>query len=444
MSVGALLGVAIGIASLSGCGSSPAVLAAERGDYVVLRRTVNEDLRLNKLSADDARDIARAVASREVERADAATGADRLRDLQSCARPISGALERRAAGSDELAAIASLILLEEGLMSAGDAAARAQSAERAAASTSVAAAWRAVRARTLTKPEDGSARRALLLDGDQEVRAAAAMASLNAASQADTEALIEAARLDPYPAVRTLAIRALGAIGGEAIVVALKDLWAGADDPKRQVIVSAWASPPTLEAGGRRELTLVAESQPGTPGLAAAIALARAGGEGSASASSVIARAVASGSTLDRVYAISASPLGSTEVRDAIVKAQSDTDDEVAIAALSRRLEAPGAWGAKDSATARGEIVAKLLRRAKDSQDSARGRKAKGALARGGVSAVIPLLERDVQSKDEAARQEAGLSFVALKDLPRATAITADAEARVRVKVACAILRTER
>jgi len=281
------------------------------------------------------------------------------------------------------------------------------------------------------------------VDGDQEVRLAAAMAALDAARSSDAEALVEAARLDPSPAVRAVAIRSLGAIGGERVVLALKDMWALADEPNRQVIIAAWAMPPSIEVGGRRELTIVLEAEAGTPSLAAAIAIARAGGDGSASAIGVITRAVASGTTRDRVYAISASPLAASEVREAIVKAQGDSDEVVAVAALARQLHDGDAWKAKGGSVDRGAIIAKVLKIAREAPDSAHGLRAKGVLARSRVSAVLPLLERDVLSKDDGTRESAALSLVALGELPRASALVADAAPRVRAKVACAILRAK-
>lgn len=438
-----LVGLVIAAATLAGCGASPAVRAAEGGDLTALRRTINEDVRRGEMSVDDARAVARAIASRDIEKAAEPGGGDRVREARPCARSVSDALEKRATNADEIGGVAAMVLLEEGLASRDDMALRASRAERKATSPSAAAAWRAVRARTLTRLADGAERRALLLDGDQEVRVAAAMAALDAARPSDADALIEAARLDPYPAARAVAIRSLGAIGGERLVLALKDMWALADEPKRQVIIAAWAMPPSIDVGGRRELMIVAEADAGTPSLAAAIALARAGGEGSASANGVIARAVATGTTRDRVYAISASPLGSDAVREAIVKAQGDPDEAVMIAALARQLDQSDAWRSKGGSVDRGAIVAKLLKIARVTPDSASGRSALSVLARSRVSLALPLIERDASSQDPNIRESAGLSFVALGELTRASLIAADAEPHVRTKVACAILKSK-
>src|SRR5262249_54158437 len=104
------------------------------------------------------------------------------------------------------------------------------------------AAWRATAARAVVGEGDGPKRRTLILDGDQDVRIAALRASADVADAEDTSAVLEAARLDPHPLARTVAIRAAGAIGGERVVLALKDVWAGADEGSRHAIADAWAT----------------------------------------------------------------------------------------------------------------------------------------------------------------------------------------------------------
>src|SRR5262249_61069825 len=104
-------------------------------------------------------------------------------------------------------------------------------------------------------PATPAARRRRLTRGAAEqVRLRPLRAAREAADPADAGAVLEAARLDPYPLARTAAIRAAGAIGGQAVVLALKDLWAPADSWARQAIADAWSAPRSLDPGGRREL----------------------------------------------------------------------------------------------------------------------------------------------------------------------------------------------
>lgn len=431
-----------------GCGASPALRAAEEGNLPELKRAIADEVRRGELDADEARDIARTVASAEAESAAGPVGVDRIRELQACAKEIEGAFKQRAETNDEAGAAAALVLLEEELASPDEMGPRAQAAaagaeaSRKAADVSAAAAWRAVRARTLVALTDGPARRKAMLDGDEGVRVAALRAALDAADASDIDALIEAARVDPSQLVRTLAVRSLGLIGGERVVLALKDVWPLADEPRRMVIAATWAAPRMIDAGGRRELLLIAEAEKGAVSIAAAVSLVRVGGAGVASAHGVLARAIATGTTRDRVYAINVSPLGVQPIRDAVIKAQGDSDEIVALTAMSRRVEAMGEGSAKPGSPERSALVAKLLKIA--TSDTSLGARARASLARAGVRDVIPLLERDLASKDIRAREAAGLGFAGMGELPRAVILAADPEPRVRTSVTCAILNAPR
>lgn len=437
---------AIAAVGLLGCAASPAIRAAEDGNLPELKRAIAEEVRRGELDDGEARRIARAVASAEVESAAGPVGADRIRELLPCAKEIEDALEQRAEATDEVAAVAALGLLEEGLASPEDMGPRALSMASGSGSGRAgdtgAAAWRAVRARSLTMPGDAKERRKLMLDGDEGVRVAALRAAVDAADPSDTDALIEAARVDPNQLARTLAIRALGAIGGERVVLALKDIWALADEPRRQVITIAWAAPRAIEAGGRRELLLSAETQKGALAVAAAIALVRAGGAGSATAIGVLARSIETGTARDRIYAINVSPLHAPPIRDAVVKAQADSDEAVALAAMARRIEVSGEGRAKPGTPERAAIVAKLLKTA--AGDSPLAERARASLARARVREVIPLLERHVGSKSVDARTAAGRSLAGMSELPRAVVLVPDPEPRVRTSMACAILNAPR
>ncbi len=233
------------------------------------------------------------------------------------------------------------------------------------------AAFRPVGARALSGADDGELRRKLFLDGDQAVRLAALRAAERAASASDTDAVLEAARVDPFPMARTLAVRAAGAIGGERVVLALKDLWSTADPTLRQAIADAWGTPASLDAGGRRELSWAADTQGGSPAIAAAYALIRAGnraapiptGPGVADALGVLERAVKSGVTHERTFAITVAPLSVPPLQKAVIEASNDTDEEVALAAVSRRLGTAFLQGGA-SAADRPALIARLLKSA--------------------------------------------------------------------------------
>jgi hypothetical protein len=291
-------------------------------------------------------------------------------------------------------------------------------------------------------PEDASKRRSLFSNGDESVRLAALRASFDAFDPSDLEALLEAARLDPHPPARGIAIDAIGNIGGERAVLALKDLFVQAGEDERFGIVGAWSSPRSFEAGGRGALVHVAESEHGPAQIAAAALLMRLPGQDAENAAGVVARAIGTGSTRERVFAINAASLGTQAVKDAIVKAQGDTDEDVALAALERGLEMAPADGDGARPKERADIKNKLMAMAKGK--GVRAILARASLARAGVREVLPLLTADAKSESNQARKAAGASLVALGELGRAAVLAVDPDPRVRRGVACAMLRSAR
>jgi hypothetical protein len=423
------------VLAAAGCGTGPALRAAERGDLAAVRRTLTS----GGVDADEARDIARAVLRREVAGASGDAGIRRLRELPMCAEALDDALEERASRRDAVAATATILRFDAGLIDRDELGETARAA--LAAAGSVSSSWRAVAARGLVAKVDGPERRKLMVDPDQEVRLAALRASSTAVDPADVEALLEAARLDPNPTARSVAIDAAGNIGGARVVLALKDLFAQGGEDERLSIVGAWASPNAFTAGGRAQLVRTAESGSGPATIAAAAVLMRLSGGGAENAAAVVARAIATGSTRERVFAISAASLASKTARDAVLGAEKDADEEVALAALSRSLDLYPAEGDGAKPAERAQVIAKLMAMAKGS--SLRAVLARATLARAGAREVLPLLEQDARSGTDQARKAAGTSLVMLGEIARAAWLAADPEVRVRTGVACAMLRSK-
>ncbi len=418
----------------SGCGASAALRAAEAHDLGALAREIDAEAKRGELDGGDARDIAKAVATHEIENAKAADGVKALEAFARCSRALDGAFEARAKGDDEIAATAALTRLEAGLLSADD-------ARDLASRGGLPPAWRAVGARALVRPEDGPARRERMTDGDQAVRVAALRASADAGDLADADALAEAARLDPYPLARSLAVRAIAkTASGERAVLALRDLWTRAGDDLRQSIADAWATERTIDAGGRRELWWAAEHHHGAPSIAAAAALARWKGEGWDEAIGVLARAVQDGPTSDRVFAIGVAPAHEPVIEEALRKAIGDKDDAVVVAVAWRLLSGFG----RDTAEAkdRKALVAKLLEYAKS--PTTRGFQAQKALAKTGAREVLPFLDKQLSLKDTRARETTGVALVDLGELAKAAPLVADADLGVRAAVACALIEAPR
>ena len=419
-----------------GCGGGPALRAAEQGDLAGVRRVLANDAAASAVDEGEARDIAHAVLRREVEKAKGDEGVKKLRELPSCAVALQDALEARSASRDEVAAIATLMRFNARTL---DHDGLAEAARAALAMPGASSAWRAVEARSLVEPEDGVRRRSLYLDGDQAVRLGALEASFDALDPSDVEGLLEAARLDPYPEARAAAISAAGNLGGERVVHALGDMFVQAGEDERLTIIGAWASPRALGVGGRDKLIRVSETESGPAQIAAAGVLIRRPGAGMEQASNVLTRAVETGSTRERSFAIRAALLDWANVRAAVVKAQDDSDVDVGLAALERSLELFPASGDGAKPKERAKVVEKLMVIAKT--PGVHSLLARGTLARAGARDVLALLKDDAKSENGQARKAAGSSLVALGEYGRAAMLAADQDERVRTGVACAILR---
>jgi hypothetical protein len=431
--------------SSAGCARSPTIRAAEQGRFEGLREALSARVAQGTLSASEAEGFARAVTRGEVTRAAGNEGVERVHELSGCAREVDGVLGDRASTRDAVGAAAALVLVEAGVNSPGRYAKWAH-----AAPDDREAAWRPLGARSLTSGDDGPLRRRLIADPDQEVRRNALHASLTAGDPEDTEAVLEAARVDPHPAAQAEAIRAAGVLGGQRVVIALRDLWPRADASVREAIVEAWATERSFKSGGQHELTWVVETQRGVPATVAASKLVRRhdggnpqtpgdGGAAVDAAAGALERAIADGPTADRQRAIDLAPFSIPAIRTALAKAESDADEVVATAAMARRLFEPADQGGAPARSAdREALVTKLLSFA--SGTGAGATLARATLARAKVAGVIPLLEREGSAKDAATRIEAGKSLAAAGDLGRAAVVAADLEPRVRVAVACAIL----
>jgi HEAT repeat protein len=416
-----LLLAALALATTHCAVTSPAIRAAEQGQYEGARTLLSGELAQGRLGPREAEGFARAVAKGEIAGATGDEGVLRIRGLERCARGLDSALGERAGTRDAVGAAAAMVLVEAGVRSA----------------SRYDTAFRPLGARTLTSHGDGELRRGLIGDPDEEVRRNALHAAAEAADPDDVEPVLEAARVDPYPAARAQAILAAGAIGGERVVLALKDLWARADTPAREAIVTAWAGERSRESGGGRELAWVVDTQHGPAALAAAEVLVATG---SGEAAGVLERAIKDGPTADRVRAIEHVPFDQPALREAVAKAETDPDEAVVAAALGRRLEAPeGQGGAAKGSPARDAIVTRLLALAAGTGGGSSG--ARRGLARARVAEVVPILERDGAAHEPKTRAEAGTTLAMLGDVARAAVVAADKEPSVRVAVACAILR---
>jgi hypothetical protein len=413
-------GIAVLLVALCSCAAPSSLGPARSGDLPALRAAIAQDVAEGRLTRESLVDVAVALASNEIRSAKGPAASQRIAQLKACARHLEPPLLERAGAREAVGADAAMALL---LARRGDPEAWRRHV------SSADPAWRSVGARTLTAPIDGATRRALVVDPDENVRLAAARASDDARDPADAGLLFEAARLDPSPLVRVAAVRALAAVGGADTALRLKDLWPHAPEPVRQAIVGAWAFPGLLEAGGRRELLLVAETAQGTAAILAGGILFRLGGEVRGAGAAALAKALEQGLARDRALAIHMTPLDDSHVREAVKKAAASREPEVQVAALGRLAREPSERA--KALEALGGLAASSLPVAA---------RAKEAMARLGDARVTALLVRDTLSREAATRFAAARGLVELGDLARAALLLADPEPDVRTRLSCEIL----
>lgn len=407
--------------ALTACRPVPVVNSALYGDLATLKRSILEAQKRGSLDSGTVKELALAVAGREVRSARGHDAVPTIRGIRACARPLRPVLADRARHFDELGAEATLILLETGVLSPDALFERFHDAESGA--------WRAVAARATASSQRAETRRELMRDPDERVRRAALAAAFDAADRADTDDLLEAARLDPDPLSQSLATRAVGAVGGEHAVLALKDLFWHASDEERMAIVDAWAMPGALRAGGGRELYRMVETETGLPALAAAATLLRADGDSSTRAAEHLARCIESGSTEERRLAIRLAPLKHPELRQAVVRASSSADPEVGVMGLSRLL---------GDTSARARAQKELRRIAMSSGEQAV--QARAALAVAKDTSIVPKLLEDLRARNPGRRVIAARALVELDRLTDAAPALADDRPEIRAEIACKIV----
>jgi hypothetical protein len=424
MAARALVVVCLASAAFAGCTSSPALRAAESGDRTVLGTVVAEREKRGDLSNAEAAALARAVAERELRAAKGPEAFALVGDVQSCARELRSALEDRMAGHDEAGAAAALELFDAHQLDDGDARDFAKDPHPG---------WRAVGARALFRSEDRELRLKALLDPDPRVRRQAVRAARDDQDPNDLAVLAEAARVDPEPIVRTEAVRAMVTLeplpAGE-LADALRDLWAAADEPLREEIAIAWASPRVWDQGGSEALLdLVASGHgPGVvEGAAAILRNENMGGEVVQVAIAQMERAITQGSRERRQQAIAGAPLERPELLAAVQAASQDADLHVRVAAFARLAEAKVAGSVDGLVALSGE-------------GSPVAQRARFALASLGDRRVQAWVEQDLGAPNAEDRLGAATTLATMGVGARAAPLLADADAAVRVKVACTIL----
>jgi len=406
------------VSLLSGLACTSATTkVALRGDLGSLQAEVAQAESRGELSRSSVRDLAGAVLERELS--SLREPVQEFPELSSCARGVRGALVDVAGGSDEPAAFAALVLLDAGLDAPG------HDGEPGGEPALL-----PVTARRAVGSRAGAQRRALMLHGDADVRRAALEAAAHSLDPEDSSSLLEVVRLDPDPRSRELALRTLGGIGGEAVVVGLADLWATASPEQRFQIVRAWALPASYAAGGEQQLVRTTELSAGSVSVAAALELVRGGGASSGLAVTWLARALHGTDAAARLLALYEVPWSNPQLQALVIAAQKSEDASTRLVALLRQVE----QGTLDG-PARGSLRALAL-----SDNPAVGLVARVTLARAGDASVKPALIVDLKAPRARDRMLAAFALVQLGEWAAAAHALADDSPRVRQTVACQML----
>jgi hypothetical protein len=438
-SVLSLLVSAAVLMSLTACPRGAALTAADKGDLAVLAGWIAAGEGAARLRMAEVAELARATASREVSVASGDAAVQRVREVRACAPELRGALSARVRKNDTAGAEAALALLDAGLLDAGDARGFAASPGDL---------WHAVRVRGLTRSGDAEARRLALLDPSPAVRRSALRAMEAALGVPDLAPVFEVARVDPDPMVRTDAVRLMARFGrvsddagktAEDVTRLLRDLYPTADDALREDIGAAWAAPEQFVHGGREALRALLASEAGPGAISAAGAVLReprvVDAEIEAAARSTLGRAIASGSRRDRLHAIA---VASSALVLALEKAALEEDLDVKITALGRLAFATA------PSSSRAKAIAGLEAVASRTDDPPLASRARLFLAQAGDMRVQAWVEGDLGSKDAWVRISAVGALIALGRATRAAPVLADADASVRTRGACALLLASR
>jgi len=403
------------------CATTGAVESALHGDLTTLRKGLAEEKRRGELDQQRVTEIAHAVAAREIYSGTGVAGARRIHSMRACAEPLLRELDARADRPDEGGAEATLTLFASGRLRHVGLFDRYHDADSGA--------WRAVAARAAIEAEAFTLRRKFFADPDERVRRAALEAANATPSALDFDALLEAGRVDPDPMARSLAVRGLGALGGERATRGLADLWDRADEDVRLAILGAYAAKATFVSGGREALLHAAETGKGVVAVAAAGELLRVDASSRGAAVTLLVRALREGSSDEQRLAILLVPLAQAGVVEALKKASDSADPGVRVAALEKLS---GLAPERTLALAKLRQIGKAGSNASD--------EANHALARAGDASVAPKFRTDLASKNDLRREAAGRALVTLGDWPNAATLLGDGSAEVRVATACTIL----
>jgi HEAT repeat protein len=421
--------LSIAVLCATACAASPADRAIDRGDLAALRDVIVARERAGRLSNGDAARLARAVADRELRTAFGTDAVDRVRDARPCARELDDALSTRMRTHDAAGAQAALARIDSRGLGMDEARGFLRDPDPD---------WQAVAARSLARREDHDARVRALVAPQPQVRREAARAAQDAKDPADLGALLEAARVDPEPIVRTTAVRAIGALPATAdsghVVDELRDLWKAADDGLREDIALAWAGPELWNTAGRDALRVVVAAERGAGAIEGAAAVLRhsdADVETVQEAVAHLSRAIETGSLATRLQALAQAPLDRGDLSALVRKTAEDEDLQVRVAALARLAE-KGDARAVESLERLASAGSPVVERARFALAVSRDRRVQG------------WIEQDLGADGAEQRLAAATALAVMGVAARGAPLLADGDGGVRVRAACTMMMAVR
>lgn len=401
------------------CSHRPWLHEAETGGLGNLQRYVDVAAQRHQFTPGDVRQLALAIASREVATADDPGAYDRILSLRACANELYWPLHRRSLMDDELAAAASLLLVDTGLHEA----VHNEKAQLGATS----GAWRAVAVRASTAADfRGSVRRALL-DPDHRVRRAAVAAVQDNPLDGDGEPLLATARLDPEVSVRVAAIETLGELGDTRGLQTLRDEWGSMDEAPRLALLEAYHAPGVRRGLGTEWLNRTLQDDEDLPGVVAASLVYQFTSSGMARAR--LLRALQHGTASEKLVVLGVLRANEPASRPWVVELAMTSEPYVRVQALRSSVSA-------------GIDVSPMLRRLKTiafSSDSD-AREALRVLTSLGDPVALAVLKGRLRAPHSLERLETGSIMLQLHQWDQVAQLLVDDHPNVRTTLACRVL----
>lgn len=407
------------------CGASRMSELANRGDRQALLLELKGE---RPVSRADARGVAHATLEFEIGQAKGVPGIDWLSSLSPCSGAMKSALSDRADAGGPVGARAALLLAELGN----------EPSTRNDDENSQDPGRRALFALAQDDEDGAELRRKFMLDPDPLVRRAAMQAAMRAESPDDAPLLLEASRLDPDELVRSRALSALGRIGGADNVSRLYDRFETLGQSERLVITEAWASPASLDAGGRGHLErLVGDSSRGLERVLAASLLYQV--ERNPYFLGRLGDFIRHGTTDEKRLAIQLLPDDGSIGLTFLDEASTSDDPDVSGVALIRLYILHRARDQKRFLEIEKRLVDRVAAFDSDPQAKAKslGMQAASTLAAFGSPRVHLFLTKSASSPLPARRAIAARGLLRLEDYRGVTRLMADPELSVRTEAAC-------